>query len=51
MGMEFGRFPTLLGNERASGMGVGSFGVVSKTFVMKRFSRNGAFSAECRGMG
>jgi len=43
MGMEFGRFPTFLGNERASGMEIGSFGVVSKTFEMKRFSRNGAF--------
>ena len=44
MEMEFGRFPTFLGNERVSGMGIGSFGVVSKTFVVKRFSRNGAFS-------
>ncbi|MDT0676133.1 hypothetical protein [Autumnicola musiva] len=50
MGMEFGRFPTFLGNGRASGMEIESFGVVSKTFLMKRFSRNEAFSAECRGM-
>jgi hypothetical protein len=49
--MEFDRFPIFLGNKRASEMGIGSFGVVSKTFVMKRFSRNGAFSAKCRGMG
>ncbi|MCC4227728.1 MULTISPECIES: hypothetical protein [Flavobacteriaceae] len=49
--MEFGRFPVFPGNGWASGMEIGSFGVVSKTSVMKRFSRNGAFSAECRGMG
>ena len=40
--MEFDRFPIFLGNEEASGMGIGSFGVVSKTLVVKRFSRNGA---------
>nr|AOE06145.1 hypothetical protein [uncultured bacterium]CBL88167.1 hypothetical protein S18_1087_0012 [uncultured Leeuwenhoekiella sp.] len=51
MGMEFGRFPVFLGNGRSSGMEIGSFGVVSKTFVMKRFFRSVAFSAECRGMG
>jgi hypothetical protein len=43
MGMEFGRFPTFLGNEWTSGMEIGSFGVGSKTFIMKRFARNGAF--------
>jgi len=51
-------FRFFFGNERASGMEIGSFGVGSKTFVMKRFSRNGAhrlfsgqtFSAKCRGM-
>jgi len=32
-------------------MEIGIFGVVSKTFVIKRFYRNEAFSAECRGMG
>ncbi|MFD2827025.1 hypothetical protein ACFSYG_11105 [Leeuwenhoekiella polynyae] len=42
--MEFDCFLIFLGNGRASGMGIGSFGVVSKTFVMKRFSRNEAFS-------
>jgi len=51
MGVKFGRFPVFPGNGRASGMEIGSFGVRSKTFVMKRFSRNEAFSAECRGMG
>jgi hypothetical protein len=39
--------PDFLGNERASGMEIGSFGVVSKTFVMKLFSRN----AEHRNAG
>ncbi|MDT0293516.1 hypothetical protein ACFQ3R_13065 [Mesonia ostreae] len=43
MGMEFDRFPIFLGNQRTSGMEIGSFGVVSKTFLMKRFSRNVAF--------
>jgi len=38
--VEFGRFPTFFGNKRTSGMEIGSFGVVYKTFVMKRFSRN-----------
>jgi len=51
MGMDFDRFPTFFGNERSSGMEFGIFEVVSKIFVMKRFSRNEAFSAECRGMG
>jgi len=32
-------------------MEIGSFEVMSKTFVMKRFSRNATFSAECRGVG
>jgi len=41
--MQFDRFPTFLGNERASGMENGSFEVVSKTIVGKRFSRNEAF--------
>ncbi|MDG3581443.1 hypothetical protein [Galbibacter pacificus] len=49
--VEFGCFPIFPGNKRASEMEIGSFGVVSKTFVMKRFSRNAAFSAEGRGMG
>jgi len=49
--MEFDRFPTFLGNRRASGMGIGSFEVVSKIFIVKRIYRNVAFSAECRGMG
>jgi len=49
--MEFGRFPTFLGNKRTNGLEIGSFGVLPKTFVMKLFSRNVAFSAECRGMG
>ncbi|ASV31560.1 hypothetical protein CJ263_15810 [Maribacter cobaltidurans] len=43
MGMEFGRFPTFLGNKRASGMGIGSFGVVSKILLGKFFARNVAF--------
>jgi hypothetical protein len=41
--MEFERFPTFLGNERASGLEIGSFAVVSKTFVMKRIYRKEAF--------
>lgn len=41
--MEFGRFPNFLGNERTSGMEVGIFGVVSKIFELKLFSRNGVF--------
>ncbi|ASV31562.1 hypothetical protein [Zunongwangia pacifica] len=41
--MEFDRFPNFLGNKRAREMGTGGFGVGSKTFVMKRFSRKGAF--------
>ena len=40
--VEFGLFPTFLRNKRASVVEIRSFGVVSKIFVMKRFSRNGA---------
>jgi len=50
MGMEFGRLPIFFGYKQTSAMEIGSFGVMSKTFVIKRFSRNEAFSAECRGM-
>lgn len=48
--MQFDRFPIFLGNERASGMENGSFEVVSKTFIVKLFSRNEAFlrnAGEC----
>lgn len=41
--MEFGRFPTFLGNKRTSGKEIGIFGVVSKTFLGKLFARNVAF--------
>ena len=41
--MEFGHLPLFHGNGWASGMEIGIFEVVSKTFVMKRFSRNGVF--------
>jgi len=41
--MEFDRFPPLHGNGWASGMGIGIFGVVDKTFVGKLFSRNVVF--------
>jgi len=41
--MEFGRFPPFLGNKRTSGIQIGSFGVLPKTFVMKLFSQNVAF--------
>lgn len=44
--MEFGRFPIFLGNERASGVEIGSFGVLFKTLQRKLFALNGAF----RGM-
>jgi hypothetical protein len=44
--MEPERFPTFFGNQRESGMEIGSFEVGSKTFIGKRFARNGAF----RGM-
>jgi hypothetical protein len=36
--MEFGSFPIFLGNRRASGMGIGIFGVVSKTFCIEALS-------------
>ncbi len=49
--MEFVRFPSFFGNKRASGMEIGNFRVVSKTFVMKRFARNGTFSMEWSGNG
>ncbi|WP_396633433.1 hypothetical protein [Maribacter sp. R86514] len=45
-GMQFDRSPIFFGNQRASGMENGSFEVVSKTIVGKRFSRNEAL----RGM-
>tara|TARA_R110002012_G_scaffold144987_1_gene303274 strand:- start:11639 stop:11860 length:222 start_codon:yes stop_codon:yes gene_type:complete len=48
--MQFDRFPIFLGNERSSGMENGSFEVVSKIFIGKRFSRNEAFlrnAGEC----
>ena len=41
--MQFDRFPIFLGNERASGMENGSFEVVSKIVIGKRFSRKEAF--------
>ena len=41
--MQFDRFPIFLGNQRASGIENGSFEVVSKTIIGKRFSRNEAF--------
>jgi len=40
--MEFDRFPICFGNERTNGMEIENFRVVSKTFVMKLFSRNEA---------
>ena len=43
-GMEFAHFPNFFGYGWASGMEIGIFEVVSKTFVMKRFSRNGVFT-------
>jgi hypothetical protein len=49
--MEFGRFPIFLGNGWASGMTSESLGLCPRLFVVKLFSRNVAFSAECRGMG
>lgn len=44
--IEFECFPNFLENERASGMEIGIFEVVSKIIVVKLFSRNGVF----RGM-
>lgn len=41
--MEFGRFPFFIGVWRTSEMEIVIFEIVSKTFVEKLFSRNGAF--------
>jgi hypothetical protein len=41
--VNFGRFPTFLGNGRTSGVGIGNLEVMSKTFKIKRFARNEAF--------
>lgn len=49
--MVFHRFPDFLVNEWANGMEIGSFGIVSKTFVMKRISHNEAFSCGMQGNG
>ena len=43
--MEFDHFPNFLGIEWTSGMGIGIFEVVSKTFLMKRIFFDVAFSA------
>lgn len=41
--MEFVRFPTFLGNRWTSEMEIGIFGVVFKTFVVKRIFQNRVF--------
>ena len=50
-GMEFAHFPNFFGNGWASGMEIGIFEVVSKTFVMKALFPKWSFLRNVVGMG